>query len=76
MENRACKVCNAIVYHNGKRVNQCIIIADSKKDEYVCSDCADIYFCDLEIKYYKKWCKQNNRKIDFKVIKKIQQNQI
>jgi len=71
-----CKICKNIVIDNGKTINRHTAIFDGEKWEYVCCDCADNYFCELEIKRYERHCKERNTKVNSRIINKIKQNLI
>ncbi len=72
--SRYCKLCKTLVMLDGKAVNMHCVYDITEKADYICIDCADDYFCDLEIKNYKQWCKDNQKKIDKKVIERIKAN--
>lgn len=71
-----CKICENIVTFEGKTVNRHIYIHTDNDQEVLCIDCADGYFADLDIKRYKKWCKDRNKKVDPNVIEQIINNEI
>lgn len=68
-----CNECNNLVEYNGEIINLCCHLYNniSNSWKYICIDCSDSYFANEEIKLYKKWCKERNKKIDKKYIEQI-----
>ena len=69
-----CIICKNVTENDGETINVHVVLKSPTSTEHVCIDCADTYFCNLEIEEYKKWCKKNNKKEDKKVIDKIKEN--
>ncbi len=77
-----CRVCKVVVKNGDQDINQCIHLwnandkgGDKYKVEYVYIDCADGYFCDLETKRYREFCKKNSIRVDSKILTKIRNNE-
>ena len=73
----SCKVCKVPVRINEETCNLHITEYGGKDNwTYVCSDCAESYFCDQDIKNYKEWCQARNIKPKKSTIEKIQRNEL
>jgi hypothetical protein len=76
MEIMKCIVCKNVTSYKGETINVHIVnVVMGSNDEHVCIDCAESYYCQLELKGYRQHCKDRNIKIDKTIIDKIMKNE-